>query len=93
MKKIKVLHNQTMFDIAIQHFGTVNAAYDIALLNDLCVSDVLPVSMELKIPDEDYGFSESVNYYLSNKITPASADKDVYLINEFIFNQPLPIIV
>lgn len=93
MMKIKVLHNQTIFDIAIQYFGTIDAAYDIALLNDISITDVLPVIFELLLPDNDYGFNEVVNYYKSNRITPATADKDSYLISEYIFSQTLPIIL
>lgn len=91
--KIKVLHNQTIFDIAVQYFGTVDAAYDIAFLNDIGITDVLPVSLELRLPPNDYGFNEVVNYYKSNRITPATADRESYLISDYIFSQKLPIIL
>lgn len=93
MTTIKVLHNQTIFDIAIQYFGTVEATYHIAMLNDISITDVLPVSLELMLPEKDYGFNEVVNYYRSNKIAPATADRDAYLISDYIFSQTLPIIL
>ena len=93
MTKIKVLHNQTIFDIAIQYFGTVDAAFDIAMLNNISITDVLPISLELSLPETDYGFNEVVSYYKSNKVAPATADQDSYLISDYIFSQTLPIIL
>lgn len=91
--EITVLHNQTIFDIALQSFGSVEAVFDIALLNGISVTDILPVGLNLELPDADYGFREVVNYYKSNRIAPATADRDSYLLSDYIFSQTLPIIL
>lgn len=83
--KVKVLHNQSLFDIAIMYFGTANAVFEIALLNNISVTEVLHAGLELLLPNTDYGFNEVVNYYRSNRIAPATEiDFDFITENEGI---------
>lgn len=91
--EVIALHNQSIFDIALQYFGTVEAAFDIALLNKISVTDILPVGLKLELPAIDYGFRQVLNYYKSNRIAPATADRDSYLISDYIFSQTLPFIL
>ena len=67
---MKVLDGQTLLDIAIQLCGSAEAAYDIALLNGLCISDDLVVGRELMIPDV---LNKQINsYYTSKDLRPAT---------------------
>ena len=70
---IIVLHNQTIIDIAIQYFGTAEAAFDIALMNQLSITDDIEPGQILHVPNLDYGSTEIVKYFLANKKQPATA--------------------
>lgn len=71
--QIIILNNQTLQDVAIRYCGTLSALFDIALLNDLSVTDELVPGQNLNIPDKDYGFQEVVNYFEQNTLQPATA--------------------
>jgi hypothetical protein len=66
-----VLNRQSLFDLALQHCGSVEAAIDIALLNGLSLSDSLEVGSELLLPPV---LNKPVaDYYRNRNITPATA--------------------
>jgi hypothetical protein len=44
---VKVKNNQTIFDVAIQHFGSAEAAIDLAGSNNRSITDELEAGMEL----------------------------------------------
>lgn len=92
MTKIKVLHNQTLFDIAIQYFGTTQAVFDIAILNNISITENLTVGMELQLPEKDYGFNEIVKYFKSNNIKPATKTTEPGTQNDldYLLPQTLP---
>lgn len=69
---VTVLNNQTLQDIAILYCGTIAALFDIALLNNVSITDDLVPGQILEIPSKDYGFQEVVNYFISNEIQPAT---------------------
>lgn len=48
--QIKVLHNQTIFDIAIQHMGSVEGVPLIMQANDISISEYLTAGMSINIP-------------------------------------------
>jgi hypothetical protein len=50
MNKVIVLAGQNLHDVAIQHCGSAEAVHDIALMNGLSVTDVLPWGTEIFIP-------------------------------------------
>jgi hypothetical protein len=66
----KVLSGQTLFDIAIQSCGGTEAAYELAVLNGLNLTDDLVSGQELVLPDVVN--SDIVHYYQNNKIQPAT---------------------
>jgi LysM repeat protein len=73
--KITVLNNQSLFDIAIQYFGSAESAMEVALLNDLSITDKLVVGQELELPKVSaYENKERVNYYATNNIYPATSE-------------------
>jgi hypothetical protein len=69
---ITVLPNQNVLDVAIQHTGSVLNAFNIALANGLCVSDVLVVNQILILPETNQDISV-FNNYKKNKIEPATS--------------------
>lgn len=47
MRNITVRDRQNMMDVAIQHSGSIEAAFDWAVLNNISVSDELGTGMKL----------------------------------------------
>ena len=47
---MKVLSGQTLFDIAVQYCGCADAAFGLAVLNGLNLTDDLEAGQELQIP-------------------------------------------
>ena len=69
-----VAEGQTLIDIAIQHLGSADAAYDLATLNGMSITDKLSPGQTLELPavvDKDV-----VAYYANRGIVPAT-DTDV----------------
>ena len=69
---VKVIHNQSLLDIAIQEYGTIEAAFDLALANDLEVTDMLAPGMTLELPVSEYEDLEMARYFKSRNIHPAT---------------------
>lgn len=67
------LHNQNLLDISIQHTGTVENCFIIAVANGLCISDDLIPGQKLIIPDDVVINNEILNYYTAKEIQPATA--------------------
>jgi hypothetical protein len=69
-----VAEGQTLIDIAIQYLGSADAAYDLATLNGMSITDKLSPGQTLELPavvDKDV-----VAYYANRGIVPAT-DTDV----------------
>mgnify|MGYP001264975549 FL=1 len=75
MATIKVQNGQSIFDIALQHCGDVAAAFDIAVLNDILLTDALAAGQSLAIPAVVN--TDVVNYYKSRGIVPATDDLSI----------------
>jgi hypothetical protein len=69
--EIKVLNGQSLFDLAVQAAGTVEAAFDIALANVRAVVDELTPGAALVIPMVLN--KQIAEYYRVNGIRPATA--------------------
>jgi hypothetical protein len=68
--EIKVLNQQSLFDIGIQHAGAPEAAFDIALRNGLSMTDELAPGATLDNVD-----TANVNiekYYSNRRLLPAT---------------------
>lgn len=65
---------QSLFDLAIQHVGFPEAAFDIAMANGLSVTDTLAAGGQLVIPDMPPG--KLAGYYKANNIVPATGISD-----------------
>lgn len=79
MKTI-VLHNQSLLDIAIQHTGSVENAFAIAVANGMAVSDVLTVGSSLLIPTSVKTDNDVLYYYTTKNLQPATAIADTVVI-------------
>lgn len=71
--EIVVLNNQTLLDIAIRYFGTIEAVLSIAILNSISITEELVPGQTLELPNVDFGFQEVVAFFEVNKIQPATA--------------------
>lgn len=71
---MKALNRQSLFDIAVQECGSVEAAFGLAILNNLSISDELTPNNELK----PVGVTNQkiVDHFKVNEIRPATAITD-----------------
>ena len=37
--QVEVLHNQSLLDLALQHTGTIESIFELAMLNNLSITD------------------------------------------------------
>lgn len=65
-----VLEGQSLIDVAIQCCGSAEAAYEIAVLNGLSITDDLAAGRELNIPTAVN--ATIVSYYTQKGIKPAT---------------------
>lgn len=70
---ITVLNNQSLLDVAIRYFGTVEAVLAIAILNRISITQELVPGQVLELPNLDYGYQEIVTFFNVNKKQPATA--------------------
>ena len=71
MKTVIVQNGQSVFDIAIQKCGVIDAAYDIAILNGISITDTLIGGTVLQIPAVVN--KDVVNTFTLGNIEPATA--------------------
>jgi hypothetical protein len=74
--KVRRQDNQTLLDVAIQYCGDAAAAFDIALLNDLSLTDDTFDEVLLSAPVN----KRIVEYYSNNNINPATSGEETILI-------------
>ena len=70
--KVIVLNNQSLIDVAIQHTGTIENAFKIAVANGLSLTDDLEPGEQLIIPEDVEMNSDVVNYFSAKGIQPAT---------------------
>ena len=86
---MKALSGQTLFDIAIQSCGSAEAAFELAVLNGMSVTDDLVPGQELIMPDV---VNNSISSYYDNKsLTPATASNEQITEVSRVFFEELPI--
>jgi len=71
---MKVLHNQTILDIAVQHTGNVENCFQIAIANGNSVSDMLSAGTNIKESQNANIDTDMVNFFKAKKINPATAE-------------------
>ena len=70
--KVIVLNNQSLIDVAIQHTGTIENAFKIAVANGLSLTDELQPGAQLIIPEDVQMNNDVVNYFAAKGIQPAT---------------------
>lgn len=91
MKSTNVLHNQNMFDIAVEKQGDVRSVFDLALSNCLSVTDTLVSGLNLAVTDSEYKNIDITNYYYRRNQQVAT--DNLSNVNQYIFSQTLPFIL
>lgn len=69
----QVLHNQHLMDFALQHTGSFENSFPIALLNGKSVTDSLGAGEILGIPEKIIKDDVLLNYYTQKQVEPATA--------------------
>ncbi len=71
------LNNQSLFDIAAQEFGTIEAIFDLAVVNDLAITDELEVGQVLNLPNYDNSDADVVNWFKEKKEKPTTSNPEI----------------
>lgn len=67
---------QNLHDITIQEYGKADAAFRIAVANDMAVTDLL-TSNEITLPDDLEKDVKVANYFKSQNLKPATENKGI----------------
>ncbi len=70
-KEVKILSNQNLVDISLQETGTVEAAFDICLLNDFGLTDDREPGEVVNV-DVEFKDNEVVLFYKRNMVKPVT---------------------
>ena len=68
---ITVLHNQSLLDLALQHTGTIESIFELAVLNDKSITDDMVAGTSLLIGE--ISNKDILAYYTAKNIQPATA--------------------
>ena len=71
-QKITVRNRETLFDIAINTAGTIEAVFELAGLNGVSITAELHAGYVLLIPDYETKDRETGDYYQKYNIRPAT---------------------
>ena len=77
---VKVLHNQSLLDIAIQETGTLESLFDLALANGISITEDNLSNQDLKT-ESNFIDADILGYYSSKKILPATSLASKYLFH------------
>lgn len=70
--KVKVLSNQSLLDLTIQKYGTIEGLFVFAIANDVSITDALITGTELMVPEFAESDFDIKRYYDDNVIRPAT---------------------
>lgn len=73
--KITVRDGQTLSDIAIQQYGSLEAVTLIAEANNIGITDTLQPGQQLEIPQKEYN-KEVRRYCANHDVTPATENRN-----------------
>ena len=88
---INVLHNQNLFDIAVQTQGDVRAVFEIALQNNMSITDVLFAGVQLHIGVTSFINKDIVKYYKNRN--QSIATNTILGVDYFLFTSSIPFIL
>lgn len=60
---ITVIANQSLLDLAIQENGNVDAVFDLAVANNISITEILSPGKEIIPVKSDYSNFETANYF------------------------------
>jgi len=92
MKTLNVIHNQNLFDLAIEKQGNVCAVFQMAFENNMSVSDVLAPGITLELKANTPEYNVDVSTYYARKQQQVATD-NLSAINNYIFTQTLQFIL
>jgi len=72
LPSVKICPKQSLLDIAIQERGTLESTVELALLNDISITDALIPGNNLSTAVEAYDI-EIATFYKRKQLTPATA--------------------
>jgi|GEM_PF-2214681 len=96
MKKVSVLYNQNLLDVAVQCQGDIRSVFEIALDNDRSITDALAIDEKLNIKTSQYENLDIEEYFRrrNQQIATASADdENINDTSDYVFPQVLPFIL
>ncbi|MCZ2140824.1 MAG: hypothetical protein LC096_05465 [Bacteroidia bacterium] len=67
----KLLHNQSIIDLCLQHTGSLNGLVDLAIANGVSITEDLVVGSELVVPKNIANNATVLNFYKRKNIVPA----------------------
>lgn len=70
-----VLHNQSLFDIAVQESGSVMTSFEWALINGVSITDDLEPGQKIAAADSNLKNSDVANYFKGKNQMIATAMK------------------
>ena len=72
---VTALNNQSLLDLALQHTGTIESIFELAVLNEKNVTDDMVAGSSLNVPPllEGARNKDILSYYTAKKIQPATA--------------------
>ena len=70
---ITALHNQSLFDISIQVYGSIAYVFELALANGLSITSDLVPGQIIEVPEIEVESTSIRDYYAANGIKPATA--------------------
>lgn len=80
--KVTVLPNQTLIDIALQVYGSVEGVYTLAVENGISVTDDIAAGEQLDYDIANIVNKNTVTYLKSNRIYPATgSSRDIRLFD------------
>ena len=70
---VTALNNQSLFDIAIQVYGSVAYVFELAVANGISITDELTAGQQIEVPEIEVESKGVQAYFLANQIKPATA--------------------
>lgn len=74
--KITIIDKQNLLDIALQTSGTIESVFEIALQNQVSITDEVTPGVGLIIPDGLLQNKDVLNYYIQQTILPATGSNN-----------------
>ncbi len=74
--KITIIDKQNLLDIALQASGTIESVFEIALQNQVSITDEVAPGVGLMIPDGLIQNKDVLNYYIQQTILPATGSNN-----------------